>query len=84
VRNRENEYDREQRIKRREPYQEWVRVEPWQLRAAQRHFATLAEFRKVVGGDLLCDRGLDISARPQQRAGNVSAQTAATREDGGS
>lgn len=71
VRNDESPYEREQRRKRGEPYQEWRRVEPWQLRARQCHFATLAEFQKHVGGDLLCDRGLDISAWPQQRAAGV-------------
>ena len=82
VRNHENEYDREQRIKRREPYQEWLHVEPWQLRAEQRHFATVAEFQKVIGGDLLCDRGLDISAWPQQREPGEAPPPRGAGEDG--
>ena len=68
IRNQENEYAREQRIKRREPYQEWVHVDPWHLRAVQHHYPTLAEFQAALRGDLLYDRGTDVSDWPRQRA----------------
>lgn len=82
VRNDETPHEREQRRKRGEPYQEWVPVEAWQLRAVQRHYVTLAEFRKVVGTDLLADRGLDVSAWPQQRATGVVIMPGQERSEG--
>ena len=57
--------------------EEHGRVAPWQERAEQRHFPLLAEFQQHMRGELLADRGLDVSAWPQQRAaangGDVSA-----------
>lgn len=77
VRNDETPHEREQRRKRGEPYEEWVTVAPWQERAQQRHFPLLAAFQEHMRGELLADRGLDISAWPQQRSaanqGDVSA-----------
>lgn len=65
-----NDMIREQRAQQRargEPYQEWVPIEPWQLRAKLRHFPTLAEFQNHMRGELLADRGLDISSWSQER-----------------
>ena len=77
MRNDETPFMREQRRKRGELYEEWVTVAPWQERAEQRHFPLLAEFQQHMRGELLADRGLDVSAWPQQRAaangGDVSA-----------
>lgn len=67
VRNDEMPHQREQRLARREPYQEWLEIAPWQVRAEQRHFPTLAEFQKCIRGDLLADHGLDISSWRQAR-----------------
>lgn len=68
MRNDETPHQREQRRKRGEPYEEWVTVEPWQERAGQRHFPSLAAFQEHMRGELLADRGLDISAWAQERA----------------
>jgi len=67
VRNDETREERRGRIARKEPYKEWRLVRPWQERAEQRHFPSLADFQKHINGDLLADRGLDISAWSQQR-----------------
>jgi hypothetical protein len=68
VRNDETPRQRELRRERGEPYAEWVTVAPWQERATLRHFPSLAEFQQHMSGELLADRGLDISAWPEQRA----------------
>jgi hypothetical protein len=68
IRNNEIPEQREQRRKRGEPYQEWLPVTPWHERAELRHFDSLASFQEHMRGDLLADRGLDITAWPQQRA----------------
>jgi hypothetical protein len=78
VRNDETPQHREERIKRREPYQEWVPVEPWQERAEARCFATLAEFQMHMRGEMLADRGLDISEWARCRAALGKAETDGT------
>lgn len=66
--NDETPQQRDQRRDRGEPYQRWVQVEPWQERATAHYFASLAEFQMHMRGELLCDRGLDISEWPRCRA----------------
>ena len=65
---RNSKYPQKGDRRKRGPEPEWVEVAPWQERAELRHFPTLEAFAAHMWGELLRDRGLDVSGWPQQRA----------------